>query len=82
MTARWAVRMRHYRRNRRSYELEVTVPASWAPEDVKKYENDRSYLGEYVVVEKLYWCIAAKIRNKVTKSVIPVWEIPADQFQS
>lgn len=78
-TARWGVDLRGCRKHGRAHELEVRVPDSWAPADVKIFEDHRSYFGEDVIVEKLYWCIGGKIGNKLVQAVIPVWEIPAGQ---
>jgi len=78
-TARWGVHLRSNPKHGRGHELKVRVPDSWAPVDVKRFEDHRSYFGEDVIVEKLYWCIGAKIGNQLVQSVIPVWEIPTGQ---
>jgi len=74
--ARWIVKWHTKREFPDGYIPEVNVPASLAPKDVKKYEDDKKYVGDYVTVTAVYWFITTKIENDFVEARIPVWQLP------
>lgn len=74
---RWIVNWHKKREFPDRYMPEVNVPASLSPKDVKKYEDDKKYVGDYVTVTAVSWFITTKIDNDFVEVRIPVWQLPA-----